>query len=101
MKLLDGFLVRRRVDALRSAGSLDEAAVRKLVDELAGMGAVVLRPVSECLAHGEARGPALDVLARLVSDDTLDPFLDLLASPNPTIVSGVTRVLRGLEGSVR
>ena len=95
MKLLDGFLVRRRVDALRSAGSLEPAAVAKLVDELAAMGPGALRPVSECLAHGEARGPALEVLARLVSDETLDEFLDLLASPNPAIVSGAAQVLKG------
>jgi serine/threonine-protein kinase len=94
MKFLDGFLARRRVEALRSARSLGEAELGRLVDELVAMGPAVLRPLSECLAHGEARTPALQVLERLVSDETLDLYLELLASPDPTIVSGVSRVLR-------
>jgi HEAT repeat protein len=93
MKMVDDFLARRRVQKLRVARSLPAPELAKLVDELVAMGPCAVEPLSECLSHGEARGPALEALERLAGDDTFDHFLALLSSPNPTIVSGASRVL--------
>jgi eukaryotic-like serine/threonine-protein kinase len=93
MKLVDGFIARKRAERLRSAREMSEIDLRRLQDELVARGVSAIEPVSECLSHGDARGPALEVLDRLVSDATLDDFLDLLASANSTVVSGISRVL--------
>lgn len=72
---------------------MNEADLKRLMDDLTAMGSAAILPLSECLSHGEARAPAMEVLDRLVSDQTIDHLLDLLNSPNPTVVSGVSRVL--------
>ncbi len=93
MKFVDDFVARRRAHALRSARSASEADLTRHVDELVAMGPAAIVPVSECLSHGEARGPALLVLDRLLTDETFESYIALLASPNPTVVSGASRVL--------
>ena len=93
MKFVDTFLAQTRVRKLRSARSLSETDLKRLMDDLAALGPSAIQPLSECLSHGEARAPAMEVLNRLVSDQTIDRFLDLLSSPNPTVVSGASRVL--------
>jgi len=93
MKFVDDFLAQKRAQKLRFARSMNEVDLRRLMDELAAMGPSAIVPLSECLSHGEARAPAIEVLDRLLNDQSLDQFLGLLASPNPTVVSGAVRVL--------
>ncbi len=93
MRFVDDFVARRRAHALRSARSASETDLFRAIDDLVAMGPVAIVPVSECLSHGEARDPALHVLERLLTDATFDVYIALLASPNPTVVSGVSRVL--------
>jgi serine/threonine-protein kinase len=93
MKFVDDFLAQKRAQKLRFARSMNETDLHRLMDELAAMGPSAILPLSECLSHGEARAPAIEVLDRLLNDQTLDLFLGLLASPNPTVVSGAVRVL--------
>jgi serine/threonine-protein kinase len=93
MKFVDDFLAQRRVQALRSARSLDEAELRRSQNELVAMGSSAITPLSECLSHAEARAPALEVLERLESDATIDAYVELLASANPVVVSAVSRLL--------
>jgi serine/threonine-protein kinase len=66
------------------------------------MGVGAIDPVLECLSHGEARGHAMDVLANLLTEESLGHFLEALRSPNPAMVSGVAQVLskhRGYDAS--
>ena len=93
MGLLSHFLAERRVQRLKSAQSLDEATLRSLQDELVTHGASVIPALLESLSHGEARPASLAVLERLLSPETADTFVRALGSPNPAIVSGVSRIL--------
>ena len=93
MKIVDDFLARRRAQKLRVARSLPPAELAHLIDELVAAGPGAMPALSECLSHGEARAPALEALDRLLTDATFERFLDLLCSPNPTVVSGAARVL--------
>ena len=93
MKFLGSLLARSKAGKLRAARSLTEKDLRHLQDELVALGSDAIEPLGECLAHAEARGPALEVLERLASDARLDRYLMLLRSPNPAVVSGIVRVL--------
>ena len=102
MKVVDDFLARRRAQKLRVASSMSLADVAKLVDELVAMGAVAIEPLSECLSHGEARGPALEALDRLVSEAT---FTTVSAAPALVEPDGRLRRRRAFwrraSGSIR
>ena len=93
MKFVDHLIADRRARKLRSARSLSETELGRVQDELAQMGAPAIDAVVACLGHGEARGPAMEVLTRLLNEETLGEFLVRLASPNPAVVSAVGRVL--------
>jgi eukaryotic-like serine/threonine-protein kinase len=81
------------VHRLRGALQLGETELHKVEDELAAMEPPQLGPILRCLAHGEARGPALRVLERLLRPETVGALVEALSSPNPTIASGVAQVL--------
>jgi hypothetical protein len=81
------------VHKLRGALQLGEAELRKVEDVLAAMRPPPLGPILRCLAHGEARGPAVRVLERLLCRETLGALVEALSSPNPTIASGVAQLL--------
>ncbi len=93
MKLVSQFLAERKAQKLKSALSLSAVELTKVKLELVEMGPSVIRPLMECLSHGEARPAALEVLERMLDPSTLDLYLDALASPNPAIVSGIARVM--------
>ena len=93
MSLLSHFLAERRVQKLKMARGMTEAGLSKLQDEIFEMGPGAIPALFESLSHGDARPASLSVLKRLLSPSTLDTYLTALASPNPAIVSGVTRVL--------
>ena len=93
MDLFQRMQAKRRTAKLRDAKQMDAAALSELQNALVQMGAPVIPPVLECLGHGDARGPAMEVLGRLLNNDTLPMFLAALVSPNPAVSSGVTRVL--------
>ena len=93
MKVLSHFLAEHRIKKLKSAKSLDEAALKKLQAELVDMGPVTIPALLELLSHGEARPAALEILTPLLGPTTVGSFVGALASPNPAIVSGVSRLL--------
>jgi len=98
MKLFDQIKAGRWVQKLKGSRSLPTEAVEEAKSQLVRMGPGAIPTVLECLSHGDARGPALDVLGRLLSDETLDFYVEALTSPNPTIVSGVSKVLASSSG---
>src|SRR5207245_3350047 len=93
MNLVHQLLAQRGVRKLRGAGALTPAAKKQLLDDLVGLGAYAVGPLTTCLRDQEAREPALEVLDRLLTDETLETYLDALAEPDPAVVSGITRVL--------
>ena len=93
MKFLNQFKAGRQIQKLKTSRSQIPEAVEAVVEQLVRMGPSAVEPVLECLSHGEAREPALEVLDRLLTDETLDHYLEALRSPNPAVVSGVTKIL--------
>src|SRR5262249_55477798 len=81
------------VRKLRTAGALTPAAKKQLQDDLVGLGAVAVLPLTTCLRDQSARESALEVLDRLLTDDTLESYLEALGESDPAVVSGVSRVL--------
>jgi len=93
MKILNQLKAARHVGKLRSARSLAPEALAEVQEQLVQMGPGAIPAVLECLSHGEARDAAMEILLRLLSDDTLDIYLEALGSTNPAVVTGVTKVL--------
>src|SRR5262245_20336785 len=93
MNLVHQLLAQRGVRKLRGAGTLSPAALKQLQDDLADLGEVAIAPLTTCLGDGASRGPALEVLEQLLSDETLETYLDALTEPNPAVVSGISKVL--------
>ncbi|MEP7027294.1 MAG: HEAT repeat domain-containing protein [Candidatus Eisenbacteria bacterium] len=93
MKFVDHLIADHRAQKLRAARSLPQEELVRLQDELVRMGAPAIDAVVACLGHGEARGPAMEILHRMLAEDTLGAFLLRLASPNPAVVSAIGRVL--------
>ena len=93
MNLVHQLLAQRGVRKLKGAGALTPAALKQLQDDLVGLGAVAVSPLTTCLRDQTARGPALEVLEQLLSDETLDAYVDSLSEGDPAVVSGISRVL--------
>jgi serine/threonine-protein kinase len=89
---LDRFQTARRIQRLK-APDLDDETAASLKRRLVATGPSVIRPLLDVLGHGGARGPALEVLADLLRDDTLPAYIGALGSPNPAVVSGISRIL--------
>ena len=83
----------RCVQKLKASTPPSPEEIEEVKVRLRELGEDAIRPLLESLGHGVARGPAMDVLESLLSDDTLAVFVEALASPNPAVVSGVTKVL--------
>jgi serine/threonine-protein kinase len=93
MNLVHQLLAQRGVRKLKGAGGLTPTALKQLQDDLVGLGAGAVLPLTACLRDQVARGPALEVLEQLLSDDTLEHFVDALSEHDPAVVSGVSRIL--------
>ncbi|HEV8481181.1 MAG TPA: HEAT repeat domain-containing protein [Candidatus Eisenbacteria bacterium] len=93
MNLVHQLLAQRGVRKLKGAGALTPVALKQLKDDLVGLGASAVAPLTTCLRDAVARGPALEVLEQLLSDQTLELYIDALSEPDPAVVSGVSRVL--------
>ena len=93
MEILNRIQAKRRAAKLRESRYMSAEALEELQASLVEMGAPAIPSLLECLGHGDARRPAIDVLDKLVTNETLPTFLSSLVSPNPAVSSGVTRVL--------
>ena len=93
MGILDRIQATRKVTKLRESKGLDARALADLQAGLVAMGPAVIPSVLECLGNGDARGPAIEVLGTLLTNQSVSLYLDALSSPNPAISSGVARVL--------
>jgi HEAT repeat protein/tRNA A-37 threonylcarbamoyl transferase component Bud32 len=93
MSLWTRLTAARRAGRLKHARELAPRELEALQTRLEATGSGAVPALLECLGHAEARGPALDVLARLLDEDSLPLYLEALASPNPAVVSGAARVL--------
>lgn len=85
-----GFAARR----LQSPGGLSGDAVAETQAQLIAMGPAAIRSVLQSLNHGEtAAGPALAVLTRLLTNETLGTFIEALRSPVPGVVDAAAHAL--------
>ena len=95
MNLVKHLKAGKLAQRLRAARALAPEELQGIQSELELVGPAAIQSLFDCLSHGEARGPALEVLDKLLSDRTLDVFLEGLGSKNPAVVSGVTKLLAG------
>jgi eukaryotic-like serine/threonine-protein kinase len=93
LRILQQLKASRHVDRLKQARNLTPAELAAAQEELLSFGAGSIQPLIECLSHGEARGPAIEVLEKLASKDTLRIYVEALMSRNPAVVSGITKAL--------
>jgi HEAT repeat protein len=98
MNLVKRLKAGRCVRRLKASRSLPPAVLTRVQEDLVKLGPFGLPRVLECLSHGEARGPALEVLTRLLDNEVLPLYLDALGSANPAVVSGVAEVLERSRG---
>ncbi len=97
MNLVQRLKAGKYIRELKDPGHAPDA-VAALEDRLAGMGPGVLDRLFDSLSHGSARKPVLEVLGRLLTDETLPAYLEALGSRNPATVSGVARLLETGRG---
>jgi eukaryotic-like serine/threonine-protein kinase len=78
---------------LGSAAAKPDGRLGDVKEQLVSLGPDSIRSVLVSLHATEAREAALEVLERLVSNDTLPIFFDALTSTDPVVVDGVSTVL--------
>ncbi len=93
MRLLKKIQAGSYARKLQSAAALPDGKLADVKTQLVALGPSAIRSVLESLRAAEAREPALEVLERLLTNQTLPTFFEALASTDPVIVDGVTLVL--------
>lgn len=78
---------------LRASATTTPESLAEAKAALAEMGAAALEPLFECLAHPAARVPALEVLERVLSTDTLPDFIEALSKAEPRVATAIAEVL--------
>lgn len=78
---------------LGSASTMPDGRLGDVKDQLVSLGPAAIRSVLESLHRTDAREAALEVLERLVSNETLPIYFDALMSTDPLVVDGATMAL--------
>ncbi len=85
-----GFVARK----LQSPTGLSGEALIEAQEQLVAMGPAAIRSVLESLHNGESAAvPALAVLTRLLTNETLSTFIDALRSPIPAVAEAASHAL--------
>ncbi len=93
MEILKRFQAGRYVRQLQSGARLGDAQLLEARAQLEAMGASGVRALFDGLGSAPATPQTLDILERLVSQDTLGLFAEGLRSPTPHVVDAATQVL--------
>jgi eukaryotic-like serine/threonine-protein kinase len=98
MNVIKRMQANRYARQLQSSQELTPTAISEAQNQLLALGPDAIRSILESL-HGEpARGPALQVLERLVSNTTLPAFVAALRSPDAAVVESATNALSQSQG---
>jgi serine/threonine-protein kinase len=93
MKVVKNLIFAKPIRTLKRAGSQTVAEIEEAKRQLADAGVGILPAVLELLRSSAARPHALEVLGRLVSDESLPDFMKALASGDNIVAGGVIEVL--------
>jgi serine/threonine-protein kinase len=93
MEILKRFKADRHVRQLQSDAKLSHAQLSEARDRLQPMGTVAVRALFAAVTDQPATERSLDMLVRLISEETLPTYLDGLRSPSSTIADAATRAL--------
>jgi len=93
MRLIKKIQAGAYAKQLESAAALPDGKLADVKSQLVSLGPDAIRSVLESLRSAEARDAALEVLERLLSNDTLPTYIEALGSTDSLIVDGVTIVL--------
>ncbi len=93
MGLVDRFRTSRLLRTLRASQTAPPEALAEAKNALVEMGSGALESLFECLTHPGAREPALEILERILTTDTLPSFVEALASADRRISGGVAEAM--------
>ena len=93
MEILKRFKADRHVRQLQSGARLTDAQLLECRTQLAQMGGAAVRALFAAVQHEAATDLTLDMLVRLLSEDTLAGYLDALRSPSGNAADAATRAL--------
>jgi serine/threonine-protein kinase len=98
MNVIKRMQANRYARQLQSSSGLTPTAITEAQNQLLSLGPDAIRSILDSL-HGEpARGPALQVLERLVSNTTLPAFVAALRAPDAAVVESATNALSQSQG---
>ena len=78
---------------LRSSATTSPESLAEAKAALAEMGPAALEPLFESLSHPAARVPALEVLDRVLTTNTLPEFIQALTKAEPRVAAAIAEVL--------
>ena len=93
MGIVDRLRTARYLRVLRASGSASAEELAEAKTALGEMGAGSLEALFECLTHPAARVPAMDVLERLLTTDTLPDFVEALGAADRRTSTAVQEIL--------
>ncbi len=93
MEILKRFQAGRYARQLQSAARLGDSQLLEARAQLTSMGPSAVRSLFDGLGNAPATPATLDVLERLLNQDTLGLFAEGLRSTTPHVVDAATRVL--------
>ncbi len=93
MEILKRFRADRYVRQLQSGARLADTQLLETRSQLLQMGAAAVRALFAAVHSTPATDATLDMLVRLLSEETLPSYLDGLRSPNSTVADAATRAL--------
>jgi serine/threonine-protein kinase len=96
MNLLGTFRAGRYVRQIATAET--PAAIAEARERLVALGSAAIKPALESATQGPLPAATIDVLMRLLTNDTLGAYTDALRSPSPPIVEAATIALSRAPG---
>ena len=93
MGIVDRFRTSRLLRTLRASQTAPPEALAEAKNALTEMGSSAVESLLECLIHPGAREPALEILERILTTDTLPSFVEALGSADRRVSSGVIDVM--------
>jgi len=97
MRLIKKIQADRIARQLQNASAFPDGSLGDMQSRLVDLGPDAIRSVIQSLRSVDARQASIEVLERLVSDSTLDIYLEALGSSDPAIVAGITTVLSNAQ----
>ena len=98
MKVVRRLAAKKHLRVLQRARDADEHALEAAKSALRDIGPAILPELFELLSNEDAREPVNSVLASMLTDETLDTFVQGLEISRPSIADGIATLLCNSSG---